>query len=210
MIGAGGNFAVRLGTSVLTFNAATGSWTTTSLSLGGIDGAPLPPCSAGSCSDPNPCITGSCNLALGCEYADNSDPCEDGDLCTIGDVCSAGVCTPGGAATCDDANPCTDDSCDSGIGCVFAPNTAACDDGDLCSDGDVCAGGVCTPGGPLDCDDGDPCTAEACDQIEGCSHTPIFGCNPVEVPAAGSGLIRLLGLLLAGLGIQRLRLRPAA
>jgi hypothetical protein len=201
---------VRLSSSVLTFNAASGSWTTSSISLGEIDGAPLPPCSSGACSDANPCITGACNLELGCEYVSNSDPCEDGDLCTIDDVCSAGICIPGDALTCDDAKLCTDDSCDSGIGCVFTNNSAACDDGNVCSDGDVCSGGVCTPGGPLDCDDGDPCTAEACDQIEGCSHTPIFGCNPAEVPAAGSGLTGLLGLLLASLGVCRLRCRPDA
>ena len=150
---------MRLSSSVMTFNDATGSWTSTSISLGEIDGAPLPACSPGACSDGNPCTTGTCNLALGCEYANNSDPCEDGELC---------------------------------------------------SDGDVCSGGVCTSGGPLDCDDADPCTAEACDQIEGCTHTPIFGCNPAEVPAAGPGLTGLLGLLLASLGACRLRNSPDA
>lgn len=43
-----------------------------------------------------------------------------------------------------------------------------CDDGDACSVGDVCSGGACSPGAALSCDDGNPCTDDACDPALGC------------------------------------------
>ena len=54
------------------------------------------------------------------------------------------TCHPGAAVVCDDSNLCTNDSCNSGTGCVLAPNTNACDDGNACTTGDVCGGGSCS------------------------------------------------------------------
>ncbi len=85
------------------------------------DGAPLPPCSSGSCSDGNPCTDDVCNLGLGCEFPTNTDPCDDGDACTDGDVCAGGACQPGGPLDCDDGDPCTTDSCDESTGCMHDP-----------------------------------------------------------------------------------------
>jgi len=51
----------------------------------------------------------------------------DGSVCTENDACSGGTCKAGSAKVCNDNNPCTSDSCDASAGCVFAPNTAACD-----------------------------------------------------------------------------------
>ena len=45
-----------------------------------------------------------------------------------------------------------------------------CSDGTACTVGDTCAGGACV-GTPLACDDGDPCTAEACDLQLGCVYS---------------------------------------
>jgi len=45
-----------------------------------------------------------------------------------------------------------------------------CADGNLCDGIERCVGGVCRPGSPLQCDDGDPCTADGCDPTAGCLH----------------------------------------
>jgi len=41
------------------------------------------------------------------------------------------------------------------------------------------ASGVCASLAPAACDDGKPCTADACDPIAGCTHLPIPGCGAV-------------------------------
>lgn len=125
------------------------------------------------CNDENECTDDSCDSFSGCV----NEPlvgkaCEDGDLCTYGEKCdSEGLCAGGEPKDCIDDNPCTDDSCDQDDGeCVYAKNTALCDDGDQCTDGDVCSGGGCQPGDPVfgcclddpDCTDNDPCTVESC------------------------------------------------
>ncbi len=73
---------------------------------------------------------------------------------------------------CDDANPCTSDSCASGT-CTFTklPATTACSDGNACTSADACtAGGVCV-GTMMNCDDGNPCTTDACNpNTLACEH----------------------------------------
>jgi hypothetical protein len=97
--------------------------------------------------------------------------CEDGNACTIGDQCQDAGCSPGVALACADNNPCTDDACDTDKGCVFSNNAAPCSDGDVCTTGDQCLGGVCKPGLNKECDDGNPCTDDACDPVAGCVHS---------------------------------------
>jgi hypothetical protein len=69
---------------------------------------------------------------------------------------------------CEDGNPCTDDLCDPVAGCSHVPNTAACEDGSVCTVNDRCGGGVCVPGGPLNCEDNNPCTDDLCNPSTGC------------------------------------------
>jgi len=154
---------------------------------------------AAVCADGNPCTDDACDPQTGCVFAPNAAPCDDGDACTTGDVCSGGACQPGAPLSCSDGEVCTDDLCDPATGCVFPPNSAACDDGDACTTGDQCSGGVCEGGPPPDCDDGDPCTAESCDAVAGCVSTPVPGCaGAPQTPALpGVGLATLAGLLLA-------------
>ncbi len=75
--------------------------------------------------------------------------------------------------TCNDNNPCTADACNPATGaCVFTPIAAggACNDGNACTTGDVCTNLVCA--GTLNCQDGDPCTMDACDtKAKNCTHT---------------------------------------
>jgi hypothetical protein len=60
---------------------------------------------------------------------------------------------------------------------AFQPTGTLCDDGNICNGIEICDGtGQCLAGEPLDCDDGDPCTVDACDPVLGCVHTEIAGC----------------------------------
>jgi hypothetical protein len=104
-------------------------------------------------------------------------PCQDGDACTVSDTCQGGVCVPGAALACDDANPCTTDGCDPAWGCVHGWTTDPCDDGSACTAKDLCAFGVCAGLLALVCNDGDPCTDNACDPASGCVYEPIVDCT---------------------------------
>ncbi len=79
---------------------------------------------------------------------------------------------------CDDGDPCTADSCGPGQVCQHTQldDGTPCPDANLCNGTETCEGGTCTPSGtPLDCDDGDACTEDACDPASGCVH--VFACD---------------------------------
>jgi hypothetical protein len=81
---------------------------------------------------------------------------------------------------CDDGNSCTTDGCGAtpcsapSSSCTIAnvPTGWLCNDGFACTTGDTCQGGTCA-GTPVVCDDGNPCTDDACDPGTGtCTFTP--------------------------------------
>ena len=64
----------------------------------------------------------------------------------------------------------------------------------MCNGDDICEMGICVSSEPLDCDDGDACTADSCDEISGCVNTPIEFC--AAVPATSIwGQVSLVSLL---------------
>jgi hypothetical protein len=118
---------------------------------------------ASVCDDANPCTEDSCDPGLGCAYQPLADgiACDDGSSCTVGDECTAGSCKGVGACACQ-----ADAEC------------AGFDDGDACTGLVRCLGGRCTldPATVPVCDDGNPCTQDACDSASGaCSFTPLGG-----------------------------------
>ncbi len=132
-------------------------------------------CKAGTakvCDDGNPCTVETCTPASGaCTSANTAAKCDDGSACTKGDHCDAGKCV-GTSSACDDANPCTDDICDpKGGGCTHNANVKPCSDGNACTKNDVCVDKSCW-GQPTACDDGNPCTNDACDPAKGCTTSP--------------------------------------
>ncbi|MBI1825289.1 MAG: PQQ-binding-like beta-propeller repeat protein [Planctomycetes bacterium] len=127
------------------------------------------------CDDGNVCTDDSCDLIADCIHVNNSIPCDDGSACTINDICSDGHCVPSAPLNCDDGNFCTDDSCDPASGCVHANNSNSCDDGNACTTTDTCNSGSCVGGPPLNCNDGDDCTDDSCNQTSGCVHENICG-----------------------------------
>ncbi|MEY3013504.1 MAG: hypothetical protein RIT45_2239, partial [Pseudomonadota bacterium] len=122
------------------------------------------------CDDGNACTKDACDLAVGCTSVavEGVIACDDNNPCTVNDACFGGGCT-GSAKDCDDNDPCTADACDAGTGCTHAAADGACDDGDACTDNDACKDGKCAGGGAKDCDDGNPCTVDAC-SAGTCSH----------------------------------------
>lgn len=123
------------------------------------------------CEDNNPCTDNKCENDI-CFFPPNENPCDDGDPCTVGDKCVDKECKGLEKLICDDKNPCTDDVCEKGVGCVFIPNSAPCDDGNACTGKDQCKEGQCVGGAFILCDDGNPCTTDTCDPIKGCVYTP--------------------------------------
>src|SRR5262249_48039932 len=112
-------------------------------------------------------------------------PCLDGEACDRGQAycvggqndgrpcCRAEEC-PGGACPGDDCSRNRDDvpgccRCD----CTSAPvGCGSCDDGDACTI-DTCDPVQGCHHARIDCDDGNPCTADACDGGGTCIHAPV-------------------------------------
>ena len=151
-------------------------------------------CPSGSaCDDEDPCTVDDvcedevcAGTPVVCE-GDADRPClvfacDDTGLCA-GSVAEGAcliddVCVDAGAAPAD--NSCT--SCQpelNGIGWSPVEAETACEDGDACTVADACDGhGVCA-GEPMDCDDEEPCTADAC--VDGvCTHPAVDDSNPCD------------------------------
>jgi hypothetical protein len=85
------------------------------------------------------------------------------------------------------AKACNTGRCDAAHGvCVYTPveDNKACDDKDACTSGDVCKAGACV-GKAIDCSDGTSCTADSCDKVKGCVHTPVA--DGTACPNTGCG-----------------------
>jgi hypothetical protein len=155
-------------------------------------GGSCAPAKVQSCDDGNPCTKDTCDKAKGCAYKTlDGGACNDGTVCTVGDTCKAGACTPGAGLSCNDGNPCTTDACDPAKGCQTKPaNGAVCVPvSDSCDTGGVCADGACKTIKQTGCNDGNPCTKDACDAKSGaCTYMAIGGggtCNDGDACTVG-------------------------
>ena len=145
-----------------------------------------------SCDDENECTEDLCDETPYDEdpYACRHEPANEGDSCGS-DPCQPMKCTGGECLAygepfdCDDDNDCTEDVCDASLpdadelGCVhtFLPN-APCDDGNFCTVEETCnpVSLRCMDGVPRDCEDGDPCTRNECNESEDkCDSFPQSG-----------------------------------
>jgi Dictyostelium (slime mold) repeat len=146
--------------------------------------------------DGNPCTADSCDPVRGVQNTPvpAGTACADSNLCNGAETCNAtGQCQSGAPLVVDDGNPCTADSCDPvrGVQNTAVAGGVACSDGNACNGEELCNGtGACAPGLPLDLDDGNPCTVDACSEAGGVTHTPIStgtgcgdnnACNGAEV-----------------------------
>lgn len=161
----------------------------------GATGTTCENCTLDKCQVPA-CDGKSCNLKPvpdGGSCVNTPGFCSKGTCCT-GCVDGDGACLPGntltqcGASTdqlvkcndCSDRAPCTADACVSGkCEAPAVPPGTSCDDGNVCNGVSECSGTACKAGTALNCDDGDPCTTDSCDAVDGCKHVPNPGvaCN---------------------------------
>ena len=113
---------------------------------------------AKSCDDANPCTHDTCNSDVGCGHGPKTlAACSDGNPCTLGDFCKGGACVT-------KANVCA---------CAVDADCGAFANNDKCIGGMQCVKGACAvdPAKAISCDDGNPCTTDACLPAVGtCSH----------------------------------------
>ena len=106
---------------------------------------------------------------------------EEGEVIDSGEEDASAECES--SLDCDDGNPCAKGLCIGGT-CEWIPISVFCDDGSLCTVNDICVGLDCV-GEDLVCNDGDPCTQDACDPQVGCSHNVLDPACYDEVPCDG-------------------------
>jgi uncharacterized protein (TIGR03382 family) len=137
---------------------------------------------AANCGDSNACTTDTCNAAGSCVNAavTNNTPCPDANMCNGTETCQSGVCTPGTTLDCNDNNACTADSCETSTGCAHSAvsDNTPCIDSTVCNGAEACFNGICRPGQPLDCNDHDRCTEDACHPMFGCQTSPVADGTP--------------------------------
>lgn len=103
---------------------------------------------------------------------DDAD-CDDGLVCNGQERCVDGVCVPGTPPDCDDGIACTVDRCREPHGCEHEPDHGACA-GSFCDGEKQCdPERGCVVVSPVDCDDGDMCTRNWCDDaLQRCESEP--------------------------------------
>ncbi len=140
---------------------------------------------AADCDDNNPCTIDSCDEAA--KACKNEAAGADGKGCDTGDKCqqpgsgqcAAGVCKSGNKPVdCSGkSGPCATGTCNAASGaCEASPKAdgLGCDaDGSVCTANDACKGGSCVAGATVKCNDGNPCTLDACDKVKGCTAAPL-------------------------------------
>ena len=158
------------------------------------------PDSTASCDDGNPCTkSDTCSQGV-CKAGNNTCTCtndsdcaksEDGNLCNGTLYCDKSVA---GAFECK-VNKITEVTCPPPVDAQCAsvqciPNTGKCEttlsaegqgcdaDKNKCTENDSCKTGLCTKGGPLKCDDKNPCTDDSCDADKGCVFN--YNTNPCD------------------------------
>jgi hypothetical protein len=130
------------------------------------------------------CHQATCDPALGWFLIQRAagSSCADGTVCNGAESCDLlGFCRDGAAPTIDDGNACTADRCDPEAGVLHTPVAmgTSCADGNACNGLEACDGaGSCQPGSAPVVDDGNVCTADACDAALGVTHTAVSEGTP--------------------------------
>ena len=136
------------------------------------------PCSKGDFCQNGGCVAGAdicaCKTDLDCLGKDDGNLCNGLPYCDNSALpwqCDSNPATVVTCKTLDDTS-CRKAVCTAKTSiCELIPinQGIACDVGSACTGLDVCKNGGCAGAG-VDCDDGVPCTIDACDKATGCSH----------------------------------------
>ncbi len=140
----------------------------------------------GAPNDPKACggVGGSCDVCKDEKPDDCLNPlCENGkcsgayEPAPVGQVCSTDSGTAGHCATkgvCCDGCITPSGACfkgeDPGACGVGGRACVNCDDNLACNGREACKAGKCVDGLELNCDDGNVCTKDGCDEATGCTH----------------------------------------
>ena len=149
-------------------------------------------CTAGGGQDAGPGRDGGSDAApaqpdAGPQRCDTNAECDDGFGCTIDECIVGNVCRHDPIdGRCDAA---AGERCVVGRGCTAGTPTDCethedCQDGNVCNGAEQCIVGGCFMGTPLNCGDGNACTADTCDPATGCQHQLI--CDGGVVRDAGT------------------------
>ena len=147
---------------------------------------PFQTCPADACH-----VAGICDPSLGrCNNAPRPDgtSCDDGDACTRTDSCQAGTCAGGNPVVCSGGDVCHVAACDSASGSCTTTNRSngtSCSDSLACNGSETCQGGSCVSSNPITCDDGNPCTADACAEPGTCGASPLADGTPCTIGGVG-------------------------
>jgi hypothetical protein len=144
-------------------------------------------CQSGNCADGVCCNTDCNGVCQACNVPGLVGTCTPTAAGTDpkGECSTAGSCggTCNGMGACVAANPgepCgTCKTCNSSGQCVPVTNGTSCEGALYCVTGETCQDGVCGGGTPVDCDDGDPCTNDACSEtLKRCQNTTLSDGTP--------------------------------
>ena len=128
--------------------------------------------------------------------------------CTTDESCVFSFGTCGGEGSCRPTGNMCAQYWDPVCGCngvTYTNDCSAVSSGVSAAHAGACEEASCTD---AQCDDNDPCTAESCDQVSGCTYAPVEACV-ASVPAASNPLRAVVALFLAGAGIAILsQIRP--
>ena len=132
-------------------------------------------CVAGACVGLTP-VCGDCLSDADCAQFDDGNPCNGVLVCAAQDggqfLCETNQAT---VAVCSSEGmpPCLENKCDPDTGACAAVAKAdelACDLGDVCVKKAGCVGGECKPQEFISCGDGNECTDDVCDPVDGCKN----------------------------------------
>ncbi|MBI5611438.1 MAG: hypothetical protein HY902_21375, partial [Deltaproteobacteria bacterium] len=160
-------------------NAVSGACEATAVNEGGqcdADGNPCTTsdwCSGGTCKPG--AMTCNCQLNSDCEGKQGDDKCVGTMYCDL----NLHECKPAQVKECTNSQdgPCLVTACDKATGqCQQKPRAdgTVCEENTLCTGAQICQAGSCVTGKAVNCDDVNPCTADACEAKQGgCLHAPL-------------------------------------
>ncbi len=163
---------------------ATGKCAVTPRNQGQACDADGSPCTVGDACDKGSCKPGAntceCQKDADCKGKEDGNPCTGTLVCGANKTCQV---DPATVVTCQSGSDttCAKNTCDPATGaCAMKPQNekVICGPGTLCTGAALCdAKGACVAGVKVDCDDGNPCTADSCDDYKGCLHAPGTGAD---------------------------------
>ena len=133
-------------------------------------------CDGGQCvPTTNKCVTCTGAADIKCKAMDDNNVCNGIWKCLpygVKQFCGVDQTT---VITCDGSkdNPCSKNTCNqsSGVCAVIVKNEGTpCSTGSKCVEGETCSTKGSCQGIAVDCNDSEPCTQDACDATQGCTH----------------------------------------